>query len=208
MKSPEAALGIYLMKCGDERPVQGIQARHSGNRHQFTVVKGNHFMQVNNYSGEKEVLPAMVLFTRKLLRDLPKGNPIKLLNHLPQKNLLPHSEMIILGPFALQSIFTFGRGNILQIKGKVFGVAGDYKEKKQSRYTGIVLLYPDKKAASAAFQNLIANLDPYLKTIEKREKGFIFKDFRNQFGFVEIGGREIEIKVNLSEKPLAKPENQ
>lgn len=207
MKGAEAALGIYLMKAGKETPIQNLTARSSGNRYQFTLVKGSHFIQVNNFQGEKSHLPVMMALAERILASIPEGSRVSLLDLLPKKSLVPGSELIILGPQALQGIFTFGKGNILRLGGKVFAVAGDYEEGKNRAYTRILVRYPDGKMALSAFQNLLAHLDPYLKIESKREKGFVFQDFRGKFGTAQLDDQRIEIKVNLSKKPDEVQEN-
>src|SRR4030066_305738 len=60
MESPESALGIYLMKCGAETPIDGVPARNSGDKTQFTILKGATFVHINNPDGRESLLPMMV----------------------------------------------------------------------------------------------------------------------------------------------------
>lgn len=201
MESPEAALGIYLMKCGEETPVEKINARNSGNKYQFTIVKESFFIQVNSFAGDEKLIPIMITLTQQTLRFIPKEQPVKILDILPKENLVPGSELIVRGPYGLQPIYTFGEGDILQLNGKVFGVVGEYKDSNSGRYTQIVIQYPNVKDASSAFSNLIMNLDSYLEITDQWEGSFIFKDFQEKFGSVNLNEDFINIKIKLSEKP-------
>lgn len=202
MESPEAALGIYLMKCGDETPAEGISVRNSGSRFQLIVVKGRYFVQVNNPEGNETFLPVMVVLIRYLLESIQGEKPVTLFGFLPKENLVSGSELIIRGPYALQPIFTFGEGDILQLEGKIFGVVGDYRDCHGGVFTRLIVLYPDEEATLSAYRKLFSNLDPYLQVLTQWERGFVFEDYRNKFGIVEIKEYGIEIRVDLSEKPV------
>jgi hypothetical protein len=202
MDSPDAALGIYLMKCGNETPIKDISIRNSANRYQFVLVKGDYFILVNSFSGNETLIPVMVELTKNTLTVIPQGNPVKLLECLPEENLVAGSERIIRGPYALQPIFTFGKGDIFKLGGKIFGVVGEYNNSKGKAFcTRIIIPYPQKEDALSAYQNLAAKLDPYLKIINKSEKELIFKDYSTKFGKVKLNNNVIEIMISLSEKP-------
>ena len=201
MESPEAALGIYLMKCGNEMPVEGLSCRNTGNRFQFTMVQERYFILANSFSGAEKFLPVMLMLTRHILASIPEGEPIRLLDHLPKENLVAESELIVRGPYALQSIFTFGEGDVLRLEGEVWGVIGDYRRDEGDVFTRIIILYPDEAAAAAAYENLVSNLDPYLDVLERWGKGFIFEDYREEYGMVELQGERLAIMIHLLERP-------
>ncbi|MFC2156004.1 DUF6599 family protein [Acidobacteriota bacterium] len=198
MENPTAALGIYLCKCGQETPLPGIPARHSADPYQFTILKGSYFIQVNNASGEKKLLPVMKELTARVVQDIPTGEPVTLLSLLPTRDLLPGSGAILRGPFALQKIFFFGEGDILQLQGKHFAVAGDYKDAVLGSYTMILIPFPDRGATMSAFRHLNSNLDSYITVVKRNEQALIFKDFKGKFGSVTIEGLLMRIKVNLA----------
>lgn len=205
MDSPEAALGIYLTRSDAETPVAGIQARNTGTAQQVTVLKGSVFLLVNNFGGGDESLPAMAALVNRALQRVPQGRPVRLFESLPRENLVPGSEALVRGPFGLQPIFTFGNGDVLQLGGKVFAVVGDYREPgaapDAAPYTRVVVLYPSRSAARRAYAHLVANLDPYLKVLRNSGPGFVFQDYQSRFGSVELKGRLMDIKTNLSEEP-------
>ena len=201
MESPESALGIYLMKCGVETPIEGVPARNSGDKTQLTILKDRAFIHVNNLDGREALLPVMVDLARGLLKFIPQGEPVTLLDELPQEGRVTGSERLIRGPYALQSVFTLGEGDPLGLQGKVFALAADYRDQAGEPSTRLIIPYPDELRAAAALQNLLDNLDSYLKVIEKRDRGFTFVDFRRKTGTVERNGSQLEIRLNLIARP-------
>ena len=221
MESPEAALGIYLAKSDEETPVDGIEARNTGGPYQITILKGNTFLQVNNFEGSEESLAVMTALATRALSRIPKGRPVRLLENLQRENLIPGSEMLVRGPFGLQAVFTFGSGDVLLLGGRVFAVVGDYYEPLHqlqtgsaadtvacaaNTYTRILVLYSDRSSAKRAYSHLVTNLDPYLDVLrtnarDSAEREFVFKDYRDKFGSVVLRGHLMDIRVNLSKEP-------
>jgi len=201
MNSPASALGIYLMKCGNETPIEKIQARNSGNKYQFTIVKGGYFIQINSFAGDEKLIPVMTALAQQTLKFVPKEKPVTILNRLPKEDLVPNSELIVRGFYGLQPIYTFGEGDILQLNGQVFGVIGNYKNETYGTYKVLLFKYDSKADAQSAFLNLINNFDPYLTILEKESDRFIFKDFQDKFGMVSLKNDSIAIKIKLKQKP-------
>ena len=205
MKSPEAALGIYLMKCGHETPITEIGSRNSADTFQFSILKNNYFLMINNFKGKKTLIPVMVKLAQKILDSIPSGLPQDIFVPLPEENLINGSQLLIRGPFSLQSIFTFGKGDILQLRGEIFGLVGEYKDSNGKSCTRIVIPYPNIRSAQDAYEYILSNLDSYLEILENRKNGFIFKDYKNEYGIVLIKNNQIDIKVNLSDTHLWLP---
>jgi Family of unknown function (DUF6599) len=201
MENPDSALGIYLMKCGLETPIGGIPDRNSGDKTQFTILKGRSFIHINNMDGGDSLLPSMVGLAQGLLKAIPQEKTSVILDQLPQEGRVKNSERLIRGPYALESIFTFGRGDVFKLGGKIFALAADYQDKSLAISTRLVINYPDETSASAAFQNLLDNLDPYLRVLEKGERGLVFLDYRKKFGMVERTGSRLDARISLSAKP-------
>ncbi|MDI6699565.1 MAG: hypothetical protein QME85_11635 [Candidatus Saccharicenans sp.] len=199
MESPESALGVYLAKCGQEVPVEGLAARNTGEPTQFTILRERYFIHLNNFEGRKELFPAMLALAQATLQNLPPDRPVTLLDYLPKENLVKNSERLIRGPYALQPIFTFGEGDILQLEGKVFGVVGSYRDEAGAIFTRIIIPYPDELRAQAALKHLLQNFDPYHKIIESAPAGFIFIDYQQKYGLVKLKDRMLEILINLPE---------
>ncbi|MFH1941751.1 MAG: DUF6599 family protein [bacterium] len=200
MESPSAALGVYLMKCGDETPIEGIGARNTGNRFQLTLVRGKCFIQINSFDGDSSRIPVMMALAQSTVASIKEGEPDHLLDVLPEKDFVKGSEMLVRGPVGLQQVFTFGEGDILQLKGRVFAILGEYEQKNGNVYTRIIVPYPDDGWALSAYEYLVAHLDSYLTVIEKRENGFTFRDYQNKVGIVEMKESRLDIQIHLSGK--------
>jgi hypothetical protein len=202
MELPESALGVYLMKCGRETPFTEILARNSSETAQATILRGRHFILINNFGGGTELQPAMIALAKALLAKIPDvPASIRLFDLLPAKDRLAGTERLIRGPVVLQPYFTFGEGDILQLEGKIFGVVANYREGSDAVFTRFIIPYPDEARAGSVYQNLLANLDPYLKVLEAREKALVFEDFQEKFGLVELKGAILDIRVKLGLRP-------
>jgi hypothetical protein len=202
MTGPDAALGIYLMKCGRESPLADIPARNSSETAQFAILKGRYFIQLDNFEGDEDAVPGMKALAKALLGQIAdeRTDP-GLAALLPAEGRISGTERLIRGPVGLQPFFTFGEGDIFRQRGVVFGVLAEYDDgegRKSSRY---VVEYPDPGLAGDVFRGLRENLDPYLKVVEPGETAFIFQDFKNRFGLVRVSGTRIETRFNLSVRP-------
>jgi hypothetical protein len=202
LDSPESALGLYLLKCGKETPVKGLEGRHTGDRFQLTILRNRWFIHINNADGLPDAVPAMTVLARKILAGLPQGPRVALLDALPLKSIVSGTEMIFRGPFGLQSLYTLGPGDILQQNRKVFGLAADYKSAAGDTYTRLLIRYPDIPAAQAAWNNLRANLDSYIEVVDSDARSFVFRDFQGKYGSAELKAAWIEILVNLPTQPI------
>jgi hypothetical protein len=201
MTEPAAALGIYLMKCGKETPLKDISARNTANAYQITLVKNNFFIQVNSFSGDEALLPVMSRLAIESIKNTPEAKPVALFDLLPRKDIISGSQLLLRGQYALQPLYTFGAGDIFQMKGKIFGVAADYHIDSADSYSMIIIPYPDSKTGEAAFENVRENLDPYLEITDKLKNRFVFKDYNNRFGDIEIKGNILSVSYNLPDNP-------
>ncbi|MFZ5979255.1 MAG: DUF6599 family protein [Candidatus Zixiibacteriota bacterium] len=201
MTEPAAALGIYLMKCGRETPLDDIPCRNTANSYQLTLVKNRCFIQLNNFNGRKALVPVMTALARSTLEGIEPEDKVLFFENLPGEDLIEHSELLVRGPYGLQPIYTFGEGDIFLLGGKVFGVVGDYRIDSVETYTAIIIPYPDVKAAEKAFHNLNVNLDTYLEIVEQSDRLLVFKDFVDKYGQVILDDNILRIKINLTDKP-------
>jgi hypothetical protein len=96
----DAALGIYLMKCGLETPIAGVPARNTGEPAQLTILKGRFFLHVNSFGAGAELLPEMVRLARRALDAVPDERPGRSLDRLPVEGLIAGSERLIRGRWA------------------------------------------------------------------------------------------------------------
>lgn len=202
MENAAAALGIYLLKCGRETPLAGIDARNSGDHFQVALLRNNHFVFINNFSGREELLPVMTALARALAAAIPPGAAVEELGILPEKDMVPGSALLLRGPYSLQAVYTLGDGDILLLEGKRFAASAAYRDPSGAGHTLIVAPYEDEAAAAGAFANLRRNLDPYHRLLEAGEGYFVFKDFQGLFSRAELSGCHIEIRVKLAKRPV------
>jgi hypothetical protein len=201
MENQAAALGMYLLKCSKETPLPGIADRHSGDRFQIALLKNNYFIFINNFGGREDLLPVMTTLARQIGAAIPAGAAVRELDILPAENQVPGSALLLRGPYSLQSVYTLGMGDILQLEGKIFAAAAVYREASGASYTMIVAPYADAALARAAFANLRQNFDPYHQVLGAGADFFVFKDFQNYFGRAEIRENRIVILIKLSQQP-------
>jgi len=203
MQNPLAALGIYLSKTGKETPLKGISARNTANPYQIVLTSGQFFILINNFSGQVQFQSLLVRLSQALVSQIGNaGSSPELLSYLPIENQVEESQTIFRGPFGLQSIYTFGKGDVLLLAGKNFGISANYKSENKKTISLIIIPYPDDETANKAFNNLILNLDSYLEIIDRSGDHFVFKDYKNEFGLVRIDKNILKIKIHLQTKPL------
>ena len=200
MADPAAAAGIYLMNCGVESQDPAFPERHSINQFQLIFKRERYYVIVNNSEGNEKLRPAMFEFGRYVATRLPPDTAIKAGELLPQPGLVKNSARLIRGPYGLQSVFTLGNGDILQLGRQITAVAGNYQD-TNGKHSLIQADYPSEAAAQKAFLNVQANLDGYLKVQEKNDRRLVFKDFQNQYGIVTLTGKRIAIQVHLAKMP-------
>jgi hypothetical protein len=202
MAGPDAALGIYLMKCGSETPLPGVPARNSSEAAQFTILKGKYFVLIDNPDGDKGLAPAMTALATEFLAQVPSPAPDpRLWEPLPKEKRIAGSERLIRGPIGLQPYYTFGEGDILGMGGRLFGVLANYDEGGGQASTRLAVVYPAAAEARNVFLGLRANLDPYLKILDARETAFSFVDFRERYGIARWTGAKLDIAFNLPVRP-------
>jgi hypothetical protein len=199
MESATAALGVYLMKMGRETPFPEIPARNSSEESQLTIVKGRHFIQIDNFDATPAPRVASTALAGAVLARLADERPESVLDRLALENRIPGSERLIRGPVALQPYYTFGEGDILGLNGLIFGALADYRASDGSIFSRIFIPYPTSAAAKAVLENLRANLDPYLKIVADRPAGFDFSDFQKKYGRIELRSEVLEIRFKLAD---------
>lgn len=200
MGSPEAALGIYLMKCGKERPAPEIEARNTFSPFQMMVRKGEWFIIIYNYSGLADNKPVLIELARSFLGQIEEKE-VPLMHLLPQEQKMPGSEIIFRGPYALQSVYTFGEGDVFLQQRRVFGVLADYQTGEQGTVTRFVIPYPDEDRSRLAFAHVKKNLDPYHRVLKSSERKLVFFDYQNKFAQIEREGKYLRAVTGLSQLP-------
>jgi hypothetical protein len=107
---------------------------------------------------------------------------------------------LLRGPYGLQSIFTLGDGDVLQLGRKIAAVCGSYRG-ANGTYALILADYPTEAAAAEAFNYLRKNLDRRLTVRENAERRLVFKDYDDKFGLASVTGKRISITLHLSSPP-------
>jgi hypothetical protein len=197
MADAAAALGIYLMNCGQETEAPSLSARHTTNPYQLQLQKGTVYAKINNQSASEGASEALLAFARHVADHLDQPTPSNLFDSLPRAHRVANSERVIRGPFTLERVFTLGRGDVLQLEGKRTALAADYETEEQETYTLIQVDYTDEAEAVAAFLHLTNHLDPYLEVISKSQEDLTFKDYAGRFGKAAVQNKRITLKVNL-----------
>jgi len=199
-----AATGIYLMNCGREAPDSSFPERHTLNDFQLLFKRNRYYVIINNVDGDPNLKPAVLEFARHIAARMPAEQPVKPDDVLPRAGLDRSSVRFIRGPYALQSVFTLGDGDILQLRRLVTAVAGNYEDARGKR-TLILVDYADASTAQSAFQHVRKNLDRYLKLEEVDDRRLVFKDAAGKYGAIALNGRRLTVQAHLAQKPSAAP---
>lgn len=201
MRDHAAALGIYLAKCGRERPWPDVPARNTGNAYQLTAVRGRLFVQVNNFDGDAGKMPEMARLARAHLEAEPDAGPLSIWDALPAEGRVPGSEFLFRGRFALDPIFTFGPGDPLLVEHGALGAGARYAAVDDEPIKQLVVVYAGEAEAAAALAHLRANLDPYISVVHEDDGELIFRDWEDRYGRVRTAHEKLLIELHLSQIP-------
>ena len=201
MSDATAARGIYLSKCGTEKRDASLRERHTVNRYQLMFQRDRYFAIIGNASGTEALQPTLVRFGSALASRMPADGPVPVLGLLDKRDLVAGSERIMRGAFGLQAVYTLGDGDVLQLGGKLAAAAGDYKIAALGAITKIVANYPTPATAAAAFRNIKARLDSYLKPTRSTETRLVFRDFEKKYGSVQLDQSRLEILLHMTAEP-------
>jgi hypothetical protein len=196
MATPDAALGIYLARKGVEQPVEGVSCRNTGSNWQITALRGRHYIQITNLSGGEQLLPVMVKLMQDLITAIPEEAARDWGAGMPA-DCIPGTELLAVGPYSLQMIYTFGEGDVLQLGGRVTAVCMERPAADQKICTYLRIVYPDSNAARAALTNTIAGLDPYLTPVGSAGDTLTFKDYKQEYGRIARSGEILHIELHL-----------
>ncbi|PWB75396.1 hypothetical protein C3F09_02580 [candidate division GN15 bacterium] len=154
MESPDAALGIYLMQAGTERPIAGIVARNSGSSSQVNAVRGKSFIQITSLSSSPAMQEPTIALCNQVMAAVPEGKPVSLLTMLPRDRLVAGSERLVHGPLAVRQVMRVFRANPLELGGSIWGAAAKYRIGTGAVETRLQVTYADTSAARTVFANL------------------------------------------------------
>ena len=207
LADPEAALGIYLARCGREIPAAGLTDRHTAGRHQVLLVRERFFLVLDNLSGKPERATALVSFAHEIASRLPAGHGVDLLDLLPRAGRVPGSERLVRGPLGLEALIVLGEGDLLLLGGRVTAVAARYEATGDAGSHYLLLArYPDEQAAAHAFRNLAGRVDPELRVLASDAARLVLQDYSQRFAVVSLCHTRIELTFGLERSPLTGPE--
>lgn len=201
MNDPVAALGVYLIKAGREAPDPLLKVRHTVGTLQLAFVRGQYFGLITNESGKPERRTALLAFAASIASRLPADRPIQELSRLPKLPILPETIRFVRGPMGLESMVTFGPGDVLDLKGKVLGVAGDYLQASGQPATVMVIDYPNPSAATSALERLRTGLDPEWTVIDRAKGRLFLKNNEGKFTEARRDGARITLDIGLEVFP-------
>jgi hypothetical protein len=201
MQDATASLGIYLLKAGKESPLDSVAARHSADRFGLVLVRGEWFIQVLNPDGDPAVLPAVRAFIALWVDQIKVSSDSFPGPALPTEGLVDGSIRLFRGPYALESIYTFGSGDILSQDRTICGIAADYIDETGVQTTRLFVPYASDAEARSAYRFLISHLDPYITPLESDSTALIFRDYQSEYGIVKLEKDQLDIRIHLLEKP-------
>jgi len=201
MSDATAARGIYLARCGKETPDPSLKERHTAGRQQILLQRDRYYLLVNNTAGGAANAPNLAKVAQAVASKMPADGPVAAIALLPKAGFKPGTARLVRGPVGLQTIFTFGDGDILQLNGTITAAAGDYADANLGAHTLIVAEYPTPAAATAALAHVKAKLDSYLKPRSSTPAKLVFEDYEEQFGVIAVTGRRLEARIHLAKPP-------
>ena len=205
MTDSVAALGIYLLRCGNrceaQGTLQGFPSHTTRGRAQLMFAEDRFLAVITVNKTDGQGGAALPAFASEVTRHLPPDRPPELGASLPT-GWAAGSLRLIRGPLALQAIITLGEGDVLQLGGRLTAVAADYPPARgRPAHTLILVEYPNEEAAGAALAHLGNGLDPEVKIMRKSSGSFIFRDYVGKFGLAVATGRRLALRLNLESDP-------
>ena len=197
MTDPVAALGVYLMKCGSERPDPALEARHTAGPLQVQMVRGSDYLIVSSLRPEADLGEALIEFAKHIADRTPDELRVDPFTALPTDERVAGSERVIRGPFTLEPLITLGEGDVLLLGGTRTAVAAEFEDADGQRSARIVVPYGDPAEATGAFGYVTSNLDPYLEVLSRQADRLVFRDYRERYGEIVLDDRWLRLHVDL-----------
>ncbi len=205
MADPEAALGIFLQRCGNrcEPPGShpGFPAYTTIGRTQLMFARDRVLAVVTADGAGGKARDALPAFAAELAKRLPPDQPPDPGAALPP-GWTPGSLRLIRGPLALQSIVTLGDGDVLRLGGRLTAAAADYAGAPgRPAHTLVFAEYADEGAARDAFRRVRGGLDAEIAVLRETTEAFVFRDSAGRFGVAATAGRRLTLRLNLASDP-------
>lgn len=201
MAEPQAALGVYLAKCGKETPDPALGFRHTAGRYQLMMVRNRFFFVISNPAGDEAGAERLKLLARQwsdMLEPDPDRDP---LGALPAEGRVAGSERMARGPVALDPVVTLGEGDVLRLARKHTALIARYRDEAGVGYTRLQVTYPDEAAARSALLHLVTNLDSHLQGLEAEQDHLVYRSYDGTYGEATLDGPTLVIRFGLAAPP-------
>jgi hypothetical protein len=201
MSDADAALGVYLSRCGRETPDAALAARHTVGRLQLLLVRERYLLVL---TGDPERPPAravLLTFAGAVTDQLPPPAAVAAAGWLPATGRREGSLRLARGPVALQAIVELGEGDVLSLAGRLTAAAASYDDDAGGVSTRVAVEYPDQASAAAALAHLRAALGPGLEVVGGDERRLELRDRSGRPGGVVLDGCRLAVTLGRAVTP-------
>lgn len=164
MSDADAALGVYLSRCGRETPDPALATRHTVGRLQLLLVRERYLLVVTGDPQRPPDRTALLAFAGAVADRLPPPVEVAAPAWLPAAGQRAGSLRLARGPVALQAVVELGEGDVLSLGGRTTAAAAHYDD-DGGLTTRVVVEYPDEATAAAALDHLRGALGPGLEVV-------------------------------------------
>lgn len=195
MSDSEAALGVYLTRCGRETPDPALAARHTLGRLQLLLVQERYLLVLTGSPERPPGRATLVAFAGAVAERLPPPVAVAAIGWLPAAGRREGSLRLGRGPVALQAVVELGEGDVLSLGGRVTAAVCRYDDGRGGMTTRIAVDYPDGESAAAALTHLRAHLDPGFEVVGSAEGRFRLRDRAGGLGEVVRDGNRLTVTL-------------
>ena len=199
MSDADAALGVYLSRCGRETPDAALPTRHTVGRLQLLLVRERFLLVL---TGDPERPPdrtALLAFAGAVADRLPPPVEVAAPAWLPAAGQREGSLRLARGPVALQAVVELGEGDALSLGGRTTAAAAHYDD--DGLTTRVVVEYPDEATAAAALDHLRGALGPSLEVVSADGGRLRLRDRSGRPGEAALDGRRLAVTLGRAATP-------
>jgi len=201
MADEKAALGVYLMKCGKEERLDGFASRHSATKYQLLFCQGRYFVIINQFHSGETLPGDAKKMGEAICRAIPAAAYPDYFQDLPVPGRDPSYLRLYRGPIAFQSLYTFGEGDLFDMKESIHAVSCGYRRTDSKLYYRVSLCYDKEEKAKSILSKVSQGLDSYLTRLEEGPNRIVFRDFADEYGEILREGSCLKIRIHLTTKP-------
>jgi hypothetical protein len=200
MSDADAALGVYLSRCGRETPDAALPTRHTVGRLQLLLVRERFLLVL---TGDPERPPdrtALLAFAGAVADRLPPPVEVAAVAWLPATGRREGSLRLARGPVAFQAVVELGEGDVLSLGGRTTAAAAHYDD-DGGLTTRVVVEYPDEATAAAALDHLRGALGPGLEVVGGDERRLQLRDRSGRPGEATLDGCRLAVTLGRAVIP-------